>query len=97
MSPRWTTARAVSRGADFRLRVVDPTSVPSKDRIGIVAASERMESCCCCLGLQRRCFEEWKVVLELVLEKKMVEEKKDKEEEVAIVGVKEQSVKLWIG
>lgn len=93
MSPRWTTARAVSSGADFRFRVVDPTSVPSKDRTGIVAVaeeSERMESCCCLeLGnLKRR----WGLEMEgrvvvLGLEKKMAEEKKDKEE-VAIVGVK---------
>lgn len=79
MSPRWTTARAVSRGADFRLRVVDPTSVPSKERTGrVAAASERMESM---LGdLKRRwCFEEW---MALGLEMKMVEERKDKEEAI---------------
>lgn len=33
----------------------------------------------------------------LELEKKMVEEKKDKEEEVAIFAVKEQTASLWIG
>lgn len=44
VSPRWTTERAVSRGADLRLRVVEPTWVPSKDRIGIVASSERMRA-----------------------------------------------------
>lgn len=44
MSPRWTTERAVSRGAELRLRVVEPTWVPSKDRIGIVASSERMRA-----------------------------------------------------
>lgn len=33
----------------------------------------------------------------LGLEKKMVEEKKDKEEEVAIFAVKEQTASLWIG
>lgn len=39
--PRWTTARAVSSGADFRLRLVEPTWLPSKDKIGSVASSER--------------------------------------------------------
>lgn len=84
MSPRWTTARAVSRGADLRLRVAEPTSAPSKDRTGIVApapTSERMDNCSCLeLGdLKSRrccCFEK---LLVLGLEKKMVEEKKDKE------------------
>lgn len=40
--PRWTTARAVSGGADFRLRVVSPILDPSKERIGRVASSERI-------------------------------------------------------
>lgn len=40
--PRWTTARAVSSGADFRLRVAEPTWSPSKDKIGSVASSERI-------------------------------------------------------
>lgn len=44
VSPRWTTERAVSRGADLRSRVVEPTRVPSKDKIGIVASSERMRA-----------------------------------------------------
>lgn len=41
MIPRWTTARAVSRGADFRSREVEPTWVPSKEKTGRVASSER--------------------------------------------------------
>lgn len=79
VSPRWTTARAVSRGADFRLRLVEPTLAPSKDRIGIVATSERMVAMAAtesCLGdLKRRCFEDWM----LGLERKMEEEKNERE------------------
>lgn len=37
--PRWTTARAVSRGADLMLRVVEPTFSPSKESTGTVASS----------------------------------------------------------
>lgn len=40
--PRWTTERAVSSGADLRLRVEEPTWVPSKEKIGRVASSERI-------------------------------------------------------
>lgn len=42
MIPRWTTARAVSGGADLRLMVAEPTSVPSKESTGIVVSSERI-------------------------------------------------------
>lgn len=44
MSPRWTTARAVSAGADLRSRVAVPTWVPSKESTGRVANSERTKA-----------------------------------------------------
>lgn len=43
MIPRWTTARAVSGGADLRSRKVSPIFSPVKDRIGSVASWEVME------------------------------------------------------
>lgn len=42
MTPRWTTARAVSGGAVLRLRVVSPTFSPEKLRIGRVVSSDLM-------------------------------------------------------
>lgn len=42
--PRWTTARAVSRGADLRLRRVYPTFSPVKESTGREVRSDRTES-----------------------------------------------------
>lgn len=42
MRPRWTTARAVSGGADFRSSCASPTFSPVKERTGRDARAERM-------------------------------------------------------
>lgn len=95
MSPRWTTERAVSRGADLRLRVVEPTWVPSKDKIGIVASSERMRALVevvlvranwggrLWVVLQRRLAEWWWWREE---ERKIEEEKNEMEEDGVVVA-----------
>lgn len=76
MRPRWTTARAVSGGADFKLRVAEPTWAPSKESTGRVVSSERIEvetrNLEWDLGLRKRSF----VEEGFELEPKIEEEKK---------------------
>lgn len=86
---RWTTARAVSAGADFRSRVDSPIFSPEKESTGSVASLQAMErerefefEFECEFGrnlmgnLSLWCVEE--------LERKIEEEKKEREVEVGV-------------
>lgn len=89
MIPRWTTARAVSCGADLRLSEAEPDCVPSKVKTGRVVTSERIE------GKNRRLWRrkelaKWRPFGGNREEKEMEEEKESDEGEgiAAIVGTK---------
>lgn len=81
---RWTTARAVSVGADFRSRVDSPTLSPEKESTGRVASLQETE---------REVEFAFEFVDNLVgnlnlevdgLERKIEEEKKEREVEVGV-------------
>lgn len=79
---RWTTARAVSGGADLRSRRVSPILSPEKERSGRVAALQEMES----EGRRGFGVNEWNLVRGLWERK--IEEEEENEREVAVgVGV----------